>query len=225
MKNLKIISFVLLAFCFITKAHSQEGVSLHFGPAMPVSDFAADDILDEDDGGAAVGLNVGLKYVYPLTENGLGLFGGIDINYNGLQRGYKDDVEDFYKELGVRNPDITFFKYINIPLTVGLNYTFLADEKVSLFANGGLALNFLKITDMEIEANGAKVTTEIDMASNLGVKIGGGIILNQKTSIAINYYALGKHDMEGKMKSGGLSEKFEGEAKVDIVTLTVGFKL
>ena len=40
----------------------------------------------------------------------------------------------------------------------------------------GLALNFLKITGMEIEINGYTGSTEIDLASSIGYKIGGGYL-------------------------------------------------
>lgn len=124
MKNLKIIVFTLLTFTLITKTYSQGNFSIHFGPSFSVSGFAYDDIDDEDAGGAGVGLNVGLQYIYPLSESGLGLFCGIDINYNGLKKDVKDDVEELYEAIGINNSDIKYYKYINSPLTAGLNYTY-----------------------------------------------------------------------------------------------------
>jgi opacity protein-like surface antigen len=224
MKNFKIIVFTLLSLTLITKTYSQGNVSIHFGPSFPVSDFASDDIDDEDAGGAAVGLNVGLQYIYPLSESGLGLFCGIDMNYNGLKKDVKDDVEELYEAMGINNPDIKYYKYINIPLTAGLNYTYQADDKIGVFANAGLAVNFMKITDMELKANGQTVTTEMDLANSIGFKIGGGILINQKTSISIDYLALGEHDIEGEVKTTGYSEDIDGEGKVDLLTLTLGFK-
>lgn len=224
MKNLKIIVFTLLTFTLITKTYSQGNVSIHFGPSFPVSDFASDDMDDEDAGGAGLGLNVGLQYIYPLSESGLGLFCGIDINYNGLKKDVKDDVEELYEAMGINNPDIKYYKYINIPLTAGLNYTYQANDKIGVFANAGLAVNFMKITDMELKANGQTVTTEMDLANSIGFKIGGGILINQKTSISIDYLGLGVHDIEGEVKTTGYSEDIDGEGKVDLLTLTLGFK-
>ncbi|MFT3739077.1 MAG: hypothetical protein QM786_09985 [Breznakibacter sp.] len=224
MKNFKIIVFVLLSVLFTERTYSQGSFSVHFGPSFPVMDFASDDTDNEDAGGAAVGLNVGLQYIYPLSENGLGLFGGIDFNYNGLKKGYKDDIEDLYESIGLSGVDIKYYKYINVPITAGLNYTYEADDKIGVFANAGLALNFLKITDMEFKVNGQTATTEMDVASNIGFKIGGGILINKKTSISIDYLGLGKHDLDGKVKADGSSEDLDGEIKVDIVTLTLGIK-
>jgi len=224
MKNLKFIGFVLLSCFLITKTYSQGNVLIHFGPSFPVLDFASGDLDDEDAGGATVGLNMGLQYIYPLSESGLGLFGGIDFNYNGLKKTVKDDVEELYESMGISNADYKFYKYINIPITAGLNYTYQADDEIGVFANAGLALNFLKITDMEIEVNGQTVTQEMDLANSIGFKLGGGILINKKTSISIDYFGLGKHDIEGTVKTSGYSEDIDGEGKVDLLTLTLGFK-
>ncbi len=224
MKNFKIIALLLLSICYTAKTYSQGNVTIHFGPSFPVSDFASDDIDDEDAGGAAVGINFGLQYIYPLSESGLGLFGGIDFNYNGLKKDVKDDVEELFESMGINNADYKFYKYINIPITAGLNYSYQADDKIGVFANAGFALNFMKITDMEIEVSGQTVTQEMDLANSIGFKIGGGILINQKTSISIDYFALGKHDIEGEIKTTGYSEDVDGEGKVDLLTLTLGIK-
>ena len=225
MKNIKSYAFVLLTFSFAIKAYSQSSVSIHAGPSIPVSDFASDDLDDEDAGGAAIGLNVGLQYVYQLSESGLGIFGGIDFNYNGLKKDVKEDTEDFYESLGINNADIKFYKYINIPLTVGLNYTYKPEDKIGVFANAGLAVNFLKITDMEVVASGQTVTTDMDLAYGIGFKIGGGIQFNQKIFLSLDYLGLGNHDVEGKVKTTGFSEDFDSELKVSLLVVTLGIKL
>src|SRR5688572_21370785 len=106
MKNVKSYVFVLLTFSLTIEAYSQSSVNIHIGPSIPVSDFGSDDLDDEDAGGAAIGLNMGLQYVYQLSESGLGIFGGIDFNYNGLKKDVKEDTEDLYESLGVNNADI-----------------------------------------------------------------------------------------------------------------------
>ncbi len=224
MKNLKVIAFALLCFCVGTTAYSQGDFYFHFGPSVPVSDFASDDMDDDDAGGAAVGLNVGLQYIYPISENGLGIFGGIDVNYNGLKKDVKDDVEEIYDDMGLNDYDIKYYKYINVPITAGFNYSHQADEKIGVFANAGLALNFSKITPMEVKSGGETVTTEMDLANSIGFKIGAGISINQKTTLSIDYLGLGSLDYDGKVKATGFSQDIDGEGKVDIVTVTLGFK-
>ncbi|MGW8315649.1 MAG: hypothetical protein ACWGNV_08620, partial [Bacteroidales bacterium] len=168
MKSSRIILAILFSACYAVNVQSQGNYSVHFGPSFPISEFASDDLEDEDAGGATVGLNLGVKYSYPLTESGLGLFGGVDLNYNGLKKDVKDDVEELYGLMGITNADIKYYKYINVPITAGLNYTYQADEMIGVFANAGLALNFLKITNMELKASGETVTVAMDLASSVG---------------------------------------------------------
>lgn len=221
-KNLSMIFLASIFVMVFAHAQAQGKFSMHAGLAIPVMDFGSGDIEDEDAGGAALGLNLGLQYVYPLTESGLGLFGGIDFTYNGLQKSIKDDSKELYELLGI-NGDITFYKYINIPISAGLNFTHQANENTAIFANAGMVFNMLKITDMVIEMGNVEATTEIDMATNLGAKLGGGIIFNNKYSVALNYLALGTHNLEGRVSFMGMFEDVEGKGKVDMLTLTLGF--
>lgn len=223
MKNLKIVVPVLFTLVLTNIVYSQGKTSIHFGPSFPIHNFALDDLDNESAGGAATGLNLGLQYVYPLSENGLGVFCGIDFNYNELKSDVKNDMEEALENMSLYNPDIKYYNYINVPLTAGLNYSYKADNNIGLFVNGGLSLNFLKITDMKIEANGASVTQEMEMANSIGLKIGGGLQFGQKTFISIDYLGLGKHDIEGVMRSGDQTQDIDGELTVDMITLTLGF--
>ncbi|MCK4678398.1 MAG: hypothetical protein KAT48_09720 [Bacteroidales bacterium] len=222
MKNSNLIATLLLLLFFVTSnAFSQGYFSMHFGPSFPMSDFADDDMYDEDAGGAGVGFGLGLQYVHPLTESGLGLFCGFDFNYNGLKKDVKDDIEDMFPN----NADITYYKYLNYPVSAGLNYTYQTDGNTSFIGNIGLTANFLKTTDFVVEVDNEEVSIEFDLANSIGFKIGGGILLNDKTLIEINYLGLGKHDIEGKMKYDGGSEDIDDiEQEVTILTLTIGFK-
>ena len=224
MKNLKFLTFTLISFLLTVKTYSQGEVFFHVGPSVPLFDFASDDFDNENARGAAVGINFGLQYIYPLSETGLGIYGGIDFHYNGLKKDIKDDIEEFYGSLGITNADFKYYKYINVPVTAGLNYTYKADNKIGVFANAGLALNFLQTTDMEIKVNGQTVRTEMDLANNLGFKVGGGILINQKISVSVDYYGLGKHDIKGELKATGFSMDIDETGKVDFLTLTLGYK-
>ena len=225
MKNFKIITLISLSLYFCTSigVYSQGNVSIHIGPSIPVSSFASDDMNDEYACGAAVGINAGLQYTYQFPEICLGLFGGVDFHYCGLKNSVKDDIKEVFEDNGI-DASFKFYKYINIPLTVGLNHTFQANDKIGFFVYEGLALNFLKITDMEIRASGQTATSEIELAERLGLKVGGGIILKNKTTISVDYYGLGIHKIKGEATAPGYSEDIEGKAKVDLLTVTLGIK-
>jgi len=216
------LSLILLA----SVAYSQEtrkGIfSVSVGPSVPLSDFASDDLNADGAGGSGVGLNIGVQYVYPLSQNGLGIFAGIDFNYNGLSKDVKDEFEEIFKGIGFTSLDIKFSKYINIPITTGLVYSFQADEKIGVFANAGLAFNLLRITDLVVKSDLPTISSETDLAFSVGFKIGGGILINKKYSVSINYLGLGKHNVEGIAKGDGIYDEFSGEQKVDLLNLKFG---
>ncbi|MCK4700399.1 MAG: hypothetical protein KAT38_08690 [Bacteroidales bacterium] len=205
MKKLKLIATLVLLFFVTSNAFSQGDFFIHFGPSFPMSDFADDDIFNDDASGADVGLSVGVLLVYPLTKSGLGLFCGFDFNYNCL----KKDVKDHIKKMLPDDANITYHKYLNYPVSAGLNYGFQADEEVSFIGNIGLTANFSNTTDYVIEADNEDYRAEFDLAKSIGFKIGAGILLKNKTSIEINYFGLGKHDLTGRIRYDGAIGKIE----------------
>ena len=248
MKN--ILLLVILVFFFtVNITYSQKRHSFHFGATLPMGNFADDDIdyyidLEEDDyyskeSGAATGVGIGYEFVYSLSEKGLGLFAGIDVNYNGLQKDIKDDIEEILEDFDIEIKDIKFPKFFNIPISAGLNYTYKADDKLSLYGNLGLLVNFIKITDYVVEGKqydyydddwvSLEGTVKFDIANSFGYKVGGGIIINDKIILSINYLGLGEPEIKGEVeiKDGDSEDDLEIGRKdmpIDILTLTVGFK-
>lgn len=220
------LTAIAIAVFSSVNAYSQSSFFFHAGPAFPISDFGNDDVDEDDAGGANVGLNLGGKYVYPLNNNGLGLFIGADLNYNGLKGSVKDYFEDQYSYLGVDDEDITYYKYVNVPVTAGLSGTYAGNGQVSVFGEVGIGVDFLKITDMTIEVNNKDMVTNFDVSAQLAYVIGGGVWINDKVGIGLHYNNLGKHEIDGEMKYAGYTEDLESsDLKVGLVTLTLGVKL
>lgn len=223
MKNLKLFVLVISLSVFCASTFSQGKFSFNLQGSLPVSDYGSDDIDDEDSGGAGIGGGLGIQYIHPIMENGLGIFVGFDAIYNGYKKSVKDDMEASLESLVGTQLDIKWSKLLNFPLSAGLNYSKSTDSGIGLFANLGLTYNFFKETDLVLEANGEKITGETELASAFGVKVGGGLLLNDKTSIFINYLGLGKHDLNMTLKGGGESVDMDSEGKIDIVTIGLGF--
>jgi hypothetical protein len=223
MKKFKIV--ILSLFCLMTETgYSNSGFALRLGSSVPVFNFASASVSSSEAGGAALGFNAGLHFTYPLK--GIGFYGGIDLNYNGLQSSVKTDVEKLYRTMGIVNADISYYKYKNIPVSAGVNYAFLDDDGKGVFINAGLALNFLKLTEMELKTYNVTYTIITNPATNLGFKIGGGILLSSGATLSVDYFALGVHDIEGRIGSTRFgSTRFNTEGKVDLLTLTLGFRL
>ncbi|MBM3418686.1 MAG: hypothetical protein FJY17_07185 [Bacteroidetes bacterium] len=217
---------LLLAIFLSGNVYSQSAFSINVGASFPLSDFGEDDLDDDDAGLAGRGLCLGTKFLFPINDKGLGLYFGADLNYNPLNSEVRDDIEDELDALGI-DEDVTFRKYINIPVTGGLTYSFSGNQKVSFFCDLGIGFNYLKITDEEYEFENEETKVILDPSTQLAYKIGGGLLLDDKWSIGLHYNGLGEHDVEGKIKySDGDTENFKGEdLKVSLLTLTLGIKL
>ncbi|MCF8371342.1 MAG: hypothetical protein K9H64_06955 [Bacteroidales bacterium] len=223
MNKFRFFSIFTILVVFSFQAYSQGYISLHFGPSFSMGDFGDDDIDDDDAGLAGTGFGAGLKYVYPLTDNGLGLFGGLDVILNPIAKDAQDDIEDFAGSTS----EFTFPKYINLPISAGLDYTFKANDQVSLFGQAGISLSLLKMTDFIWEEEGDDDYEEkYDLSTTLGFNIGGGLIINDKVEIGLKYFGLGEHDMEGEYEYGTDDGKLDDyNQKVSLFMLTLGFRL
>jgi hypothetical protein len=223
MKNFRLLVFTFLVALFATTnsfAQEKGTFSYHFGAAIPSGNFADDS--GSRPGNAGFGLNLGFQYVYPLSADGLGLFAGVDINYNGLKKSFRNDIED---ELAT-DVDVTFLKYLNLPVSGGLHYTFKVNDKVSLYGKGGLVASFLKLTNMKISSGNEEAVMKYDLSTALGYTIGGGFILNDKIELGLTYFGLGEHEITGETDYGhGNTEKLDKQ-KIDdgLLNLTIGFK-
>ena len=221
-KVLLFIPAMLFAILFSANAYSQSKCSIHAGAAFPMGEFGSDSQNDEYAGGAAVGFNIGGKYLSTLNQNGIGVFVGGDFNYNGLKSSVKDDMKKIFSP-GV---DLSFYKYINIPITAGLNYTYKANSQVSLFGELGVGADFLKVTNMTAEANGQKIEMVFDLSTQFAYTLGGGLQFNDKYLLGLHYYGLGDHNVGGQMKYNGDSQDMDkNKLKVRMLNLTLGIKL
>ena len=133
-----------------------------------------------------------------------------------MQNDVKDDLEEQYND-GI---DVTFFKYLNMPITAGLNYTYATKENLSLLGNFGLVL---KVTNYKLEANNAEATIDFDLTTGFGFKVGGDILVNNQLLFELNYFGLGDFDVDGEWE-GDAEGDTDINLEIGMVTLTMGFK-
>lgn len=205
-------------------------LSFHIGPAFPLNDFADDDPDDLDSGFAGTGITLGGKITYPINSKGLGVFAGLNIAYNGIQRNRKDDIEDIAVALDVDVNKLS--RYLNIPVSAGLDYTYKPSPKAALYSHLGIIISFLKFTDYELEGNNLKYSETYNLTNSFGFNIGGGIILNSKTVLGISYLNLGQYDIDGEYdNSDSLFSEFDDRGRFDVdrqitmLTFTIGIQL
>lgn len=226
MNNFRFIAVAILGLFMSATVFAQQGVfTLHAGLAAPMGDFADDDLDDLDALGAGLGFNVGAKYAFPISTNGWSIFGALDINLNGLKKGYKDDLEDTQPS----SADFTFNKYYNIPISAGVEYAKALKNNKSFFVDAGLAYNTFKSTKYEVEVGDQKLTVDADNASNLGLRIGAGIYFTEKIFVSAHYYSLSQHTIKFNQKLKNPKETKKGSYKakpnMTIVNVSIGFKL
>ena len=230
MRKLLLLCLMIISTNIYSQNTGNDGTWIfHVGGVFPSADFADDDLDNEDSFGASVGLGFNFEYLYPLNENGLNLFFGLGVNYNGVKNDFKDDLEDLYQASGL-DGDITFQNYFTAPLSGGINYTYEVDNKLAIFGNFGLVYNFLYITDVTYEDSSSEGTESSGIASNLGYKLGGGIRLNNKTYISLNLINAGQTEIEREAEFSVNGDNFNDESfdfkpNIQYLTLTIGFRL
>ena len=230
-KNVLFCLIVVLAMLASPATFSQSSFSLNLGPAFPLSDFGDDDYFEDDDaGGASIGADLGLHYRYQFSDMGFGFTAGLDIMYNGLKGDIKDDIEDeldnYYEDY-----DISYMKYLNFPLMFGLDYRYEASDNFSVFGGVAIGPDFLKMTNEKLEyedyyGENMEEVISYKMSPGFAVKFGGGVLINKKLIIGVDYWSLGSHEIEGEYEIDGDSEDFEydDELKISMLTLTLGIE-
>lgn len=217
--------FTLLIFSGIgTIATAQQSFQAHFGIALPTGRFAssAGDFV-EGSGNAATGITAGLKAILPLRQEGLSFTAGIDFFYNGWNADYKASVDDNFFSAE------SYSKYINIPITAGIEYNSPLSNELALFGTFGLGANILKITSLSAydKFEDATYVVKFSPSIKMAYRLGGGVVLKDKYILGLQYYGLGSHKVkygDGYDEVDKFTENFERPLAVGALTLTFGIK-
>jgi len=240
----KILLLALILVGLNMFANSQEKFEIHAGTSIPTGSFA-DNIYENyvfaGSGCATTGLNAGVKYLHQLSNmKGLSITLGIDLLQNGLTQDFKDQFQATIDN-SINNSDnhgmkikVKYSNYINIPVLGGIHYKLPLNNKLALYAEAGLGVNFSSITDLVMSSyfvgsfqQGQPQTAKITFTplTRFATQIGGGILINN-FSIGLHYNQLGSYDFRGNSVSGsGSSNEISSEKELTISTysLTAGF--
>jgi len=216
--KIKLTLALLLCVSTLT-AQNNSDFTLRVGATMPILEFANSKIDNKNIGGAMIGFNVGLKWE-AISRSGLGLFTTTDIFYNSLT----SDVRDEYES--ILNPqDITYSKYINLPLTAGISYRFMPRKPTSVFISLGLVGNYLLLTEFTFESDNEDLRVVFEPTPNFGFKFSGGIVIDYDVEIEFSYCYLGKYDVAAaSVNSLGDYNISNIKQEVDVLTLTLGVR-
>lgn len=218
--------FLFFLFVFVTVSLvAQTKSEFQIGLAMPSGDFADDDS-DNDmftgSGYAATGFYLGYKSLSPLSTKGLFWTFSAGIMYNDLNSDYKDDYEE-YLDAYYDDYDITYLKYLNIPIMAGLQYEQPISEQIKLYGEAGIGINVLKLTNMSFSTGDYDETYSFDPSLQLGYKIGCGVLFQDKYAISLTYTGLGSHKVKYTDEVDGDSDDDKFEKALSISSLNVIF--
>ncbi len=227
MKTVKL--FTLIAFITLScSVFGQQYLIAHGGISLPFSDYGDVNVNNDMATGANIGINADIFYTYPLSSYGLGLYTEAGVNFNGLKKDYKGQMDNYYSLgglLDLSSADITYSKYLSFPFSVGANYTHFIDRDLSVYGHIGIAGNILKITKAKIKTNDNTYPTNYDMSFGSGIKIGFGVIYKDNITLTLNMFTLGAHKVQGEFDLGIIDGAAPiNEVNVSYFAVTVGKK-
>lgn len=222
MKKIFVALFLLVVIACQVQAQSSR---IHIGGVFPTGDFNDDDNYNSKSGNAAIGFNVGYKYYSPLKVPNLSLTFGIDLFYNDIKGDVKDDVEDDNP-----NYDVTFPKYLNIPLHVGINYVYpLPNSNIAIYGEFGLGPNLSIETLQKFESKKSDYEQKITYTPSikLSYNLEAGIEIKQKYIFGLRYNQLGTHKYKYTITEKPDGDKEKGKMNkqpITNITLIAGIK-
>lgn len=224
---MKKITLLIVSFFFIISGlFGQENFQFHMGFGFPKSELAdsdEDNWIDEGSGHAATGFNIGFKLFKPLSVEHLNFILSADIFYNDLNSDAKDEFDS-------NNWEYVIPKYLNIPIMLGLNYEYRMQDDFSIYAEGGLGIDLLKITNLKetYQKDDYFGKNTYSISTKMGYNIGFGVNFKEKYNISLNYYGLGSHKCKVKYENSDGDDDtyhFDNSLEIAILSLSFGIKL
>lgn len=218
-KLVKLFVLAVILVCSVQAiAQSRTRGAMFVSASFPMKDFAEFENFHEfvltsndEDGGAAIGFNAGLKWNFNVGVEGLGVMLSIDGFYNGpcsaLKTAYRrNEGIPLVEGIDIESSSYKSTpKYINAPAMLGLNYMYRVNPNLAFYVEAGAGGNFRYITDMEYVYNAHvssihgtyKVTTKYDKALSFAYQAGLGIEVSKSLVIGCSFYNLGAAQVKG----------------------------
>lgn len=222
---MKYAGLFIIIFCFFSvQGNAQGSIAIKAGVSIPFGDFVNKNPANYEPARAGTGFSLGTSFRYQLFNSGLGLTAGLDFIQNPVSQEFKDETRSEYNKTFGDNYDITFQRYIAIPISLGIEYRFNNKGNFSPFLMGGLSVNYFKITDLDIDAVGLALNYSAEPSVSAGFHLGLGIGIKQNIDIGLTLYNLGAFMVEVESKSILGVNKDTYDYKVDFGTLFIGYR-
>lgn len=205
---------VILIVCSQTMAQTHG--TMFLGASFPMNDFGDGDRFietalggNDDDGGAGIGFNAGLKWDFGVGVPGLSVLLSIDGLYNGPSADLKDDYKSVERdwETWCDNVTVSSSKYINVPAMLGLRYCYYLNSNFGIYVEGGAGGNMRFITDYTQKGTSKvlklknNTVYDYENAFSFAWQAGLGIEVSKNLVIGCSFYDLGKADVRGEKSS------------------------
>ncbi len=212
-KKMLFAAFLTAALLGGNSLFAQSSSFLNLGLAIPQGEFGSKAstcaLLNptSTQGGAQLGFDLGFKFISDTKAKGLGFMITFDGMYNNLQKDiHTEDFIDFNfgsiagLDLKTQKPS-----YLNIPIMLGLNYTYNFTDMIGIFAEGGAGVNARFVLPGSVKANGTLLGATHDFNYEyhytpkfaFAYQFGGGFIINKVISVGVSYYNLGISEVAG----------------------------
>lgn len=214
----KLVKLFALAVMMIlgSQAMAQTRGTMYLGASFPLKDFADFDGFNEfaltefgqNEAGAGIGFNAGLKWYFNVGVEGLGAMLSIDGFYNGPN----SNLKDAYRNGGGSNSifqnlicdEFSYSltpKYINVPAMLGMNYIYHFNPNLGIYVEAGAGGNLHFITDLQsvakTQSSNIKTTQDYDMAFSFTYQVGAGIEVAKNLVVGCSFYDLGSAEVKG----------------------------
>ena len=218
-----------------------QSFQIHTGPAFPIGNFADNNKKNDNAGYANTGFNIGIKSYLHLAKSNFSLVFGLDFFRNGIKewRPSKEMYEVYSHITDFNNRDYPI--YLNVPLTVGLNYSYpLSKKKIKIYGEAGVGVNCSMITSFYLDGyypvyhyslyqRGYGWAKEsLYPAYGLSYNIEGGFLFKW-FKLGFRYNYLGNYSYETRMDNNtdysyyGYIEVENLKRKISNLQLVVGF--
>lgn len=182
-KSLLICFLILfISFSKVSVIAAQDQLFLRVGGVIPKSQFGEY---------SGVGVNVGIQYNQEFKVKGLNLCISGDFLLNPLKNSIRKKVEEDYLHQ-VGSVDLTFPKILNVPIFLGIMYSYSISEIIDICGNAGLGMDLFFPTRFIAEHGTNKIIQTYKYSLKPAFKGGLGVLLDNKVSIDVSYQSLGK---------------------------------
>lgn len=236
MKKLISTLFMMWLSCCIVIAQSYN--QFYLGFAFPQAEFGEDDFDNgmNGTGQATTGLHLGFTHYKPLKINNLYMTFSVSAIYNELSRDFKDELEeqsgfeDYEDEYDL---EITYPRYFNIPVLIGLNYQYQLQDDIVIYGEGNIGGNIFKTTNLDFSGKDDYGPVEYKSSFRTSYKFsyryGVGLLYKDKYFLNLRYYNLGTHKTKYKISIDEYGDTdtdtgYFRSMDVGILSLSLGFK-